>query len=285
MWKLRGMVGMWGLVAMTWMSGVAWGQPLEEAPREEQDLAKERLWYKDNASDPTRVILGSTALPRQERTWNWQSLYAGLHQFDYQVNRNVNLGLSTVLPIGVVGAMGHISVYGQVSPLIHVGFKGQAGIGTAFIAPAGGILLGGGPMVTIGNKDIYLNIHVPMYGLIGLQYTSYGSPHYNDSSYSGVSTPVATPPLFVAIPNIGFSARLTRVVRFNVEMHVPLSPAFGNDAYGLNGRLWLIQYGIRISGRHLYGDIFFSIPIAPGSEHVLMYSPLGIPGFTLGYKF
>lgn len=288
MWKMRGLLAVCGLVVMTWMSGLAWGQETDEA-----DVFGARIDYRDNATDPTKVIVGSTALPREARTWNWSSLYAGVHQFDYQVNRNVNMGIGTIVPIGVVGAMAHLSVYGQVAPALHLGLKAQVGIGGAYIFPGAGVFFGGGPMMTIGNKNIFLNVHVPMYGLTLLSAPFHsaspspyaeGDPNYGvqPSSYSQPS-----PTVFIAIPNIGFSARVSQTVRLNLEVHVPLSPMMGGGGYspGVNGRFWLIQYGVRISGKHLYGDIFFTIPIAPGSEQLLMYMPIGIPGFSLGYKF
>lgn len=211
-------------------------------------------------ADATRILYGSTALAAEKGTLNWTMYNLGLHQFDVQATDNLNFGVTTIVPIGVVAFIGHGTATFEVSPNVHLGVKVQGGVAHAFFSGTGGTvgMWGGGAMATFGSEDLFLNVGFSAYGVSG----------------GGETLPLM-------LPTIGGSWRVHRRVRLNLEAYAPLSP----DLDDTNGKLWVIMYGARFTGDNIYGDVGFVIPAFPGAEEFLKYMPLGMPMLALGYSW
>ena len=118
-------------------------------------------------SDATRLLHGSTAFSAEKGTLNWTMFNLGLHQFDVQATDNLNFGLTTIVPAGVVAFIGHGIANFEVSPNVHLGVKAQGGVLHSFLgdnnATAG--FWGGGVMASFGSEDLFLNTGFSAYGL------------------------------------------------------------------------------------------------------------------------
>lgn len=221
------------------------------------------------AKNSERVVLTPTALGREAGTWNWNTIGFGVHSFDYQISRNFNVGATTVVPIGVLGLLGHITARKEVAKGVHIGFKAEAGAGAAFMfggygnLPAAAVY-GAGGILTLGSEKLFINFHLPV---------------YSGAITSGEGLQQLAGAVFA--PSVAFGWSINSWVQLHAEAILPVAMS----SAGADVHFALVNYGVRFSGKHLYGDVFFSIPIAQGSENFLRYMPLGVPGLALGYKW
>lgn len=240
--------------------------PASSSPGELKLTTQPRLQQlkADLNSDPTRVIFSTSAFSRPRGTLNWTMYELGLHQLDYQATDNLNIGINALVPVAVVGLMAHAQYNWSISKYFHVGVRAQAAFFTEFVeGEMMALAYGGGPVMTIGTPDLFLNVHVPMYGL---------SAAADDDFETR----------FALFPSIGGSWRVARRLRINVEVHKPLSPDFDSDA---NTSIWAVLYGVRIFGENIYGDISFVLPLSEDAGEYLKYMPMGLPLLTLGYSW
>lgn len=135
-----------------------------------------------------------------------------------------------------------------------------------YVAQVNGVGLGGGgPVLTLGDEKMFFNVSAPVYA----------GATFSNATDLGDST------FWAALPSIGFSRRLSRTVRLNVELYKPISPNFDVD----NATVWAVLYGVRLFGDEIYGDVSFLIPIYPSAGDLLKYAPLGLPLLTFGYRW
>jgi hypothetical protein len=210
-----------------------------------------------NASgDPMRVILAPTAFTRPQDTTSFNAFELGTLTFDHGITPNIALGLHTAIPIGAVvfGPTARIGLPFQGGAF---GLEADAILFAPFVGSASTYLvLGGGPILTLGNPDRYVNFGVLSYFL-----TSNGDG--------------------VIIPHAGFSMLATPGVRIGAEVWLP--GAYGSDVRDAGiGKIGVILWGVRLFGQSVWGDIALADLICDGCGDLYRVLPLGIPFLNLG---
>jgi hypothetical protein len=206
------------------------------------------------AGDPMRVVYAPTAFTRPEGTWSFNAFQLGTLTLDRGVSPNVALGLQTALPIGAL----------VIGPTLRVGFPFEGGAfgfhaSAILIAPFVGnlnslVVGGGGPILTLGDYDRYVNLGALMYF----------------ASTSGVGA---------FAPHAGFSIRSSEHSRFGAEIYLP-SLTSGGDA-GV-GKIAVVLWGLRFFGESFWGDIALADPFCSGCSDLYKNLPLGIPFLNFG---
>jgi len=225
------------------------GREQPAASRVATDLAKA-------PGDPMRVVFAPTAFTRPEGTTSFNAFELGTLTFDHGLTRNVAIGLQTAIPIGAA----------VVGPTLRVGFPFEGGavgvhLNALVFAPFVGntttyVIAGGGPILTLGNYDRYLNL-----GILAYAVTSNG-----DS---------------LVLPHAGFSLRVSRAVRIGAEAYLP--GAYGNDVRNAGiGRVGIVLWGVRLFGETFWGDIALAELICDGCGSLYRVLPLGIPFLNFG---
>jgi hypothetical protein len=225
---------------------------------------KKKVIKKDWLEDPeaNRIIWGLTALPREPGEGSWNIFNLGVWDFDYGVNENLQIGITTMVPIVFFAAIPHVKINLPVNDNVNFAINTTAGGMVCYI---GGCDLyvavyGGGPMLTIGTSELLVNLSFPVLGVTT-----------NDDTD------------WLAIPSIGFSAQVSRRVKINLELYCPLA-GFMDDGIG-QGEFWLLLYGIRIFGEQIYGDISFALPVFEHMGDILEYTPFGYPLLGFGFQW
>ena len=219
---------------------------------------RDEVWNGD--PEIGRVQWTPTAFIRPEGVGNWSVYNLGYHRFNWGVHPNIDAGGGVLLPAGVLGFMPDVKFGFAASDLVNLGGAVQAGFFFPFIdgSDLTILTLGGSVIATIGTPDIFLNLAVSGF-FIRL-------PNEDDT-------------LKIVMPHIGFSARMARRLRFNVE----LLSVFGTELEF--GDVWPVLYGFRIFGENMFGDVGFVIPIFDGVGEILEVIPLGFPMLTFGMNF
>ncbi len=235
------------------------------APQEPTKPTASR-WRK---ADPAaaRLIYTPTAFTLPKRTWAATSYDIGHWSLAVGVHDNVELTFQTSIPVMFVHLGPGVKVSYPVSDLVRIG----AWLNTQFLIPyiedvndAFVIAVGGGPLVSVGNRDMAFNVGVMSYGLwVGEDFHS----------------------VYVIDPTIGGSIRVSKRVKLNLELHVPLLGAEGNFWDEEAGKIWALLYGVRIFGDRLYGDVAFVWPIFEQCWEVMKYVPVGFPLLAFGFTW
>jgi len=234
------------------------GKEVKEKAHQAREIAG--LTDRDNG----RIVYMPTAIPRPRGKFNATAHDIGFWQLEYGVTDNFDLGGQFLLPITVF----------SIAPNMRFGFKlrdkvwlgGYATFGL-FIPYIEGIdfeaiFYGGGLTLTAGDNKFLFNA-----GLVALGITAFSS----DESETRA----------LLLPNAGLSIRLSSMVRLNFELVPPLMPSV--DAAD-DASLWLILYGLRISGDTLYGDISFIWPAMKDAWTFMKYMPMGMPMLSFGFQ-
>jgi hypothetical protein len=227
--------------------------------------------------DSARVIYGPTAFRRGRHRWNWTIQNLGLWNLDVGITDNLQLGLITAPPAGALAFWPQLRAGGALGEKVEMAVQVGAGAFWPFISNGDNwhaVVYGGGPVLTIGSPKLLFNIGVPVYGVsVGSERYSYGKSPY---SYG---KEMAYDNHWFVIPNLGFSAQVAKRIKLSLELHTPLGD------HDMNGKLWVILYGMRIFGERIYGDISFVIPAYPGADQILKYVPIGFPLLGFGFQW
>lgn len=247
------------------IAGRALGSQPETTPRRRDDATLLGPRDESHASDPSRMIFGTTALSRGAKKLYWTAYQIGVHFLDYAPSEHVEAGLGTALPVGIYGLMPRLKLLLHPTPNVHLGMHFAGGIFGTFIGDNAGFgAYGGGPVATFGDEKLSFS-------------TSF---FFGGRSTFGLSNwPFQDDTRWIALGNAGVSWRINRRVRLGMEVNVPL-----HQGFELNGKFWVLMYGVRIFGEHLYGDINMVVPLFDGVDEILRYMPLGVPFLVFGYK-
>jgi hypothetical protein len=227
--------------------------------RDKKAVVKED-WLED--PEATRVIWGLTALGREPGEGSWNIFNLGVWDFDYGVNENLQIGITTMVPIVFFAAVPHVKFNVPINDNVNFAINTTAGglicyIGSCDLFVA---VYGGGPILSIGTPKMLFNLNFPILGVTT-----------NDDTD------------WLAIPSIGFAAQLSRRVKINLELYCPIA-GFMDNGIG-KGEFWLLLYGIRIFGEKIYGDISFALPIFEHMGDILEYTPFGFPLLGFGFQW
>jgi hypothetical protein len=223
---------------------------------------------------PGRMALYESAFMPKRGRFSWSTMNIGLQRFDLAVHDNIQLGISAVLPIGVLAVMPEVKVGGEVAEDLHLAVTARFG---TLLMPMVGLVLGygGSAMATYGTPNLHLTAGVHAYG--------FTAPINGDGH------------LWVVHPTLGGVARLANYAVLHMDVGPVLSPALSNRNTCFDGAcpaeptvrgdMWAIKYGVRFHGDHFFGDVSFVIPTDEDWLKVAPYLPLGLPALTLGYAF
>ncbi len=234
----------------------------------------------ERPSDPdaTRGIYGSTAFSRQAGTWSWTIFNVGYWRFNYGVNDYLELGLDTMPPIMAVAFVPNLKVSFPLGESARLGIKAMGGVLYPYIENDDDVrfaIFGGGPTLTIGDPDLYLNVGVMVYGLV------HGEQQYvydpNTPWGNGVEE-LEHESVWAVLPTVGFGWRFSRRLKLNVELH-----AVTAEGFEYSGEFWVLIYGLRIFGERIYGDVSFALPFWPEMGEIMKYMPVGFPLLTFGF--
>jgi hypothetical protein len=234
-----------------------------EAPRD---------WtYED--PDPGRVIWTSTALLRREDTWNIRSTDIGLWNFDYTLNAHVELGAAVTVPIMNVGVTPTARFAVELADGVSLGLSTQLGCwfyypDIDFVALVWGVT----PALTIGSRDFFFNVAL---GIWGASIYDQTDSEYHDDDVS----------MFLFLPSIGGSYRVSRLVKLNAELVAPGLIIQDQERLFPWGEVWALLYGVRIMGDSIYGDVSFVVPMFEQAWYVLRYVPFGFPFVNFGVQW
>jgi hypothetical protein len=211
-----------------------------------------------SAGDPTRVIYSPTAFTQPEGAWSFNAFELGTVAFEHGLSPNVTIGLQTALPIGAVTFGSSVRVAAPFEGGA-IGFQLQGLLYVPFLAnnqdPI--VVAGGGPMLTLGNFDRYVNA-----GLLGYFVSSKNTA--------------------ILIPHAGFSVRVSKSVRLGAEGYLlgAYGPTSNNEGIGKRAAL---VWGVHLFGEKSWGDIALVYPLCEGCFGLYSVLPLGIPFLNFGH--
>ncbi len=207
-----------------------------------------------------RIIVFPTALGPPKGQSSFTGYGAALWHYEYGASDSATLGLYAVLPIGVAGVFPSVSLHSVVDAHVAVGAGAVGGIVTAYTTGDSLWAAFGHAEVTYFDDENIFNV-----GLLA------GTAGANGETADGV----------LLLPNVGYRRLISRTWSFQTEITPPFVTGGGSD---VNGRVWVLNYGLRVHGDAVFGDFGFSMPIAKGFfDEAWKYLPLGVPYFTLGF--
>ena len=211
------------------------------------------------SGDPSRVIYAPTAFTQPAGTSTFNAFELGTFRLDHGITDHVSIGLQTAIPIGafVAGPTVHVGVPFDGGA---VGFYASAFYAGAFVGSGGSLfVVGGGPMLTLGNPDNFINV-----GVLGF---------YGTSGHDAAG---------LVVPHLGASLRVSERVRFGIEGYAPgLFSGAGDSNQGF-GHFGAIAWGFRLFGDSVFGDVALVDPICSGCGDLYKVIPLGIPFLNFG---
>jgi len=230
-----------------------------------------------------RLILSPVARPRPQANLGWGISDILFHQLDARLSERWQLGVQATLPVLWVGVFPQLRYVHPLSPNLAFGVHLSGGIFWPYLEPEllAGLFTtrfaayGGGVYLSYQAGPVLLNAGLPVYGV------RHGEREYRQD-YDPVTKKLTklSRVYFVdrwfAIPDLGLSWRVSRRVRLNLEVHVPLGDF--EDV----GKVWLLLYGVRVLGRGVYLDLTFLAPLCPGVSSFYSSLPLGVPMASVG---
>jgi hypothetical protein len=213
-------------------------------------------WPRDPGA--TRGIFFPTAFTRPRGQAAWTIFDLGHWTFDYGATDHVEVGVQTGPPLGAFLVAPQVKVAAH-APMVSVGLFAFGGAFLPVIEDADAVAFyGGGPMVTLGQPDRFVNM--------GAQ---------------GYFVSVDNESVALLLPNFGGSVRLGPRLRAGVEVFVP--DVVGDEGESLDpGDVVLVNYGLRLIGARIWGDVAFAYPICDDCGEVTEFLPLGLPLLGVG---
>ena len=237
-----------------------WPVPvLEQGPGVEPSPREATPEETASVLDPTRVIFAPTGFGLRQGDRYLQAHELGFFDLRFSPESNLEIGLRTVLPVGVVAGSALVR---YARPFRHGAFAvyGEVGGAQVFIASdRGGLIAGGGAALSVGTPDTSLTLGALAY------YANFG---YRARS--------------VIAPYAGISHRVSARVRLNAEGYVLMLKRADQELDG--PLLGVFSWGIRI-GQRIWGDIAFIDPICDGCDSLYEVMPLGLPYVSFGMLF
>ena len=249
------------------------------SPHSANPIAGQRTKYAFPDPESPRVIYGQTAFLRKKGMWDWTITQLGLWSFDYGVTDWMSVGVEAAPPIVFFTMFPHIKIGTQLGKNVSVAVRAMGGLAYPYIADIDGHfgIIGGGPILTIGDADMCFNISWPVYATFVVEHDKVRYD-FTTGIYSGPEDEYENG--WLTLPHIGFSVRLHKRVKLNLELY-----SVNAQGFEYNGKFWLLMYGIRIMGERIFGDINFVMPLFEDSDEVLQYMPIGYPLLQFGFQW
>jgi hypothetical protein len=218
---------------------------------------------------PGRMGLYESALMPREGHGAWTSINLGLHRFDYAVSDHVQLGVTTLVPIGVFAALPEIKVGGELMDNLHLAVTARVG---GVLGPEGDLVItyGGNALLTYGNEDYHLTAGLHAYGA--------------NFPERGTATG------WIVHPSLGGVIRMADFALFHVDVGPAILGVSGHEVMDAPSQddsinLFAVKYGVRFHGDNCFGDVAFLVPGVEEWSEMASILPLGLPSLTFGYAF
>jgi hypothetical protein len=202
----------------------------------------------------------------------------------------VQIGLSGIVPIGIVAVVPQIKLSSELAPGVHGALIAQGAFVFPYIVDTDELRIGvygGAALLSLGEQQLQVTVGAHAYGVtVSEKSSGYDvEPVVPGAPWSPPSQREVTEhhSEWFVLPTVGLSWRFHRKLMLNLEVYAPLGSLL--DEAGLNGRVWAVLYGLRIFGEHIFGDIGFVIPIFPEVDELLVYAPIGLPVLSFGYRW
>lgn len=222
------------------------------------------------AQIPTRVIYTQTGFSHPAHSGAWGAYDLVYHRVDYGVTDSLQIGAATLAPVGVYLFAPQIKYTLHPSEKVHVGLITTVGVLGQYISDGGAaVFYGAVAALTLGTPELFINTSVTGGGATAFAGWEVDSADYDQSDDT----------VWALMPSLGASWRASSLVRLNVE----LTAVLGDHEH--NGEIWLLLYGVRLAGDHLFGDVSFVYPFFPGMWDTMKYIPIGFPLLTFGYHW
>lgn len=225
-----------------------------------------------DAGTSDRVIMGKSAVAPRKGQFSATGYIASIWDINYSPTDNITAGAYVNIPYYFVGAIPYIRYCKELNRNWSVGGAFGAGFITSYVDNPNneGVFLSGG--------------YAAVTGLFGRHMINFSTLVAGGSVYSNeenIDFNFINNLLFV--PNAGYLFALNNRISLLSEIAFP---AGSGELSDINGEIVIINYGVRISGTNLYGDIGFCLPMYEGFVNsAWKYIPLGVPYFTLGVRF
>lgn len=218
-----------------------------------------------------RNIFFPTALNAPPGDLSFTGYAAGLWDIEYTLSDNLQLGGYAVLPVYVAGAFPSIKASFALNENLSLGFGGFVGLA----GPYAGDISGSYVFVAAGHVEA--TVHKgPHAFTAGLAVVGAGM---RDSGEDLEMVEGA-----ILLPNLGYRWAFHRNWSFQVELTGPL--VVGEDGILNEEAIVVMIYGFRGHGETMFGDIGAVLPIfSVYVEDVWKYTPIGVPYFSLGFRF
>jgi hypothetical protein len=208
---------------------------------------------------PDRIVYSTTALPNERNGARVSAFELGVWEGDWSVNRNLNVGVQGVPPVGILVIGPTFRAVVSISDIFHVGVTGRGGVIKSLLSDHYVIYYGGGPIATLGTSRAALSVSLLAYGA-------------STGHRSGMAW----------LPNVGATVQVTDNMKLNVEAF-----SLNSKDFHKAGQFWAILYGLRFFGDkgNFFGDFGFMAPVFHNVGKFYRWAPLGLPIIGLGYKF
>lgn len=222
-------------------------------------------------STRTRGVFLPTALSAPAGELIFTGYGAGLWDAGYVLSDNLQLGAYMVLPVYVAGVFPNIKAQFALGDNLAVGFGGLAGLGGPYAGgEAGAFLLvaGGHAEVTVHTGKHLFNLGLMVLGA-GLRQKGKDLDMVDGA---------------ILLPNAAYRFAFHPDWSFQVEVTGPV--VVGKDGVVNEEAIVIATYGFRGHGDIMFGDVGFTLPLfSDYIKDVWKYTPLGIPYFSIGFKF
>ena len=245
-----------------------------EEPAGQSRTEKKRYTLRD--PDPSRMILSSTAFPLEKGRFQCTVHDLGFWMFKYNPSENITLQFNTLIPFVWILLNPSIKITGEISPHVRAGFLGDFYYLITYIEYPENYMVyyGGGPILTIGSRDYFINLASLFYGAYTHTWGDDTEPYgWND---------------YLALAEIGTGLRLFHRISFRAEYifvipkerkkvgHSTLSDFIGDSIF---------MYGFRYFGGSIFGELNLLLPIYDDMGEYLKKLPLGIPHLVFGINW
>ena len=212
--------------------------------------------------DTSRVVLMPTAWRLRTGQQILNTYQLGSFELERAVGERWQVSIQTAVPVGLVG-LGAMVRTGFEGRHYAMGVQVQALASWFFVDDAEwALLVGAGGVLTVGNRDHYLNLGVMFHGVFFKRsggWTNFG----------------------VLTPHLGASIRLGEHGRLLLEAWLPARTDSGRRF----GELLVVLYGTRIFGPRFWMDLGFFRHICRGCSETYRKLPPGYPYISVGRPF
>jgi hypothetical protein len=256
-------------------------RPEPEPPRRPRPLAVQSV-----DPDPTRLVLGPSAVPRRAGRFRWTISDLFLHHLDYGVGEHLQVGMQALLPVLYVGFFPQLKLSARLGDELWGAAYLHGGVFWPYVEPqmlsdqfSGRFALyGAGLLLTKRAGPVLINASVAAYGLhYGQRLTK--TIIDDKTGLPTILTRMDYSDYWAVMPGLGLGWQVARRVKLNLEVHAPLGD------FADVGKVWLIMYGVRACGRETFFDLSFVMPIYPGLGDIIKFIPLGIPIASVGLQW